>query len=475
MKKFLIFSGLVSMWLVFTAGTIDLDFLFDYANQIRPDYITQDNTDINEITNPGATLGRVLFYDKNLSTDNTIACASCHQQQFAFSDTSLVSTGVNGVTGRHSMRLVNARFSELGRFFWDKRASTLEEQTTMPIQDHAEMGYSGQNGDPSFDDLIQKLYTVDYYDDLFYFVYGDETITEERIQESLAQFIRSIQSFDTKYDEGLSMVDNEMMPFPNFSDAENRGKQLFMQEPEFDMEANRIGGGAGCDNCHRAPEFDIDPLSRSNGIITEISGDINIEIHRSPSLRDMFNPITGDLNGQLMHTGEFSDMASVLDHYSNLGVNLTVSELQHIDTRLRVGPRAQVLHLTDQDKSDMESFLRTLTGTDMYVNEMWSDPFDPDGSLSVISSPLSTDSAEANDYNLDIFPNPVVDRLNINAEEGKIQQVTVHDQRGKVLVKYKLNTANKVQINFEDYSSGIYFISVSLNGDRTTVQKVVKL
>jgi cytochrome c peroxidase len=109
--------------------------LANYANQGKPSYITKDNTGANPISNAKATLGRVLFYDKQLSINNTISCGSCHLQQFAFSDTAVASLGVeNGRTGRHSMRLVNARFSDEVKFFWDERAATLEQQSTKPFK-----------------------------------------------------------------------------------------------------------------------------------------------------------------------------------------------------------------------------------------------------------------------------------------------------------------------------------------------------
>ena len=109
-------------------------------------YIDDDNSGGNAITNSSVLLGRVLFYDKNLSVDNTISCASCHQQVNGFGDDARLSQGVDGMTGRHSMRLINARFGNERRFFWDERANSLEQQTTMPIQDHIEMGFSGQGG-----------------------------------------------------------------------------------------------------------------------------------------------------------------------------------------------------------------------------------------------------------------------------------------------------------------------------------------
>ena len=134
---------------------IDPTNLANYANQIRPAYIGgKDNTGGNNITNAKATLGRVLFYDKNLSFDNSISCGSCHKQQFAFSDTAIASKGVaGGLTARHSMRLINSRYAVETKFFWDERAATLEIQTTKPIQDHAEMGFSGTGGRPGLTNL----------------------------------------------------------------------------------------------------------------------------------------------------------------------------------------------------------------------------------------------------------------------------------------------------------------------------------
>ena len=297
-------------------GEIDLNNLPNYASQTVPGYIAKDNTTSNSITDKGAILGRILFYDKNLSSDNTIACASCHQQSFAFSDGDIASTGVNGTTGRHSMRLVNARFAEEVNFFWDERANSLENQTTQPIQDHVEMGFSGDNGDEDINGLFEKLESIEYYNELFTFVYGDEAVTEERMQNALGQFIRSIQSFDSKYDEGRALVTNNNADFPNFTAEENQGKSLFMERPDFNNNGVRVGGGLGCNACHRAPEFDIDPDSRNNGIIASLSSpnDLDTDVTRSPTLRDLFNG-DGRANGPMMHTGFTEDFGEVLDHY----------------------------------------------------------------------------------------------------------------------------------------------------------------
>ncbi|MEY3737534.1 MAG: hypothetical protein RL544_312, partial [Bacteroidota bacterium] len=163
-----VYPAVVNMF----GAEIDLNNLANYAAQAKPAYIVKDNTGNNPITNAKATLGRVLFYDKNLSIDNTISCSSCHKQAFAFSDTALISAGVaGGKSDRHSMRLVNERFAVESKFFWDERATSLENQITQPIANHDEMGFSGQTGRANIAALLTKLQGVGYYNELFKFVY----------------------------------------------------------------------------------------------------------------------------------------------------------------------------------------------------------------------------------------------------------------------------------------------------------------
>jgi cytochrome c peroxidase len=345
-------------------GTIDLNNLENYADQAVPNYINRDNTNGNPITDAGATLGRALFYDKNLSTNGEISCASCHQQQHAFGDLDVLSTGANGLTGRHSMRLINARFSNESSFFWDERAATLEEQTTMPIQDHAEMGFSGQDGDPSINDLQVKLASLDYYQELFARAFGDEAVTEDRMQMALAQFVRSIQSFDSKYDVGRQQANNDDQDFSNFTDEENLGKLLFLRSPR--------DGGAGCEGCHRAPAFDIDPDSDNNGVISVANSTaVDLSITRAPSLRDLFNA-NGQLNGPLMHDGSFTTALEVINHYNNIMFD---PQNTNLDNRLSGGRQGQNLGLSEAEKEAIVAFLKTLSGSDVYTNTKYSDPF----------------------------------------------------------------------------------------------------
>ena len=182
------------------SGTLDLTALMNYASQSKPAYITKDNTTSGDsITDAGATLGRVLFYDKRLSFDGTISCSACHQQAHAFSDFFVASQGVTGMTARHTMRLINPRFATEIHFFWDQRANTLEDQTTQPIQNAIEMGFSGTGGQPSLTDLLNDLAAIPEYRVLFTAAFGSVvTIDQFHLQQALAQFVRSIQSFDSK-------------------------------------------------------------------------------------------------------------------------------------------------------------------------------------------------------------------------------------------------------------------------------------
>ena len=357
-----------------TFGTkIDPNNLANYANQSKPAYIIKDNTAGNTITNAKATLGRVLFYDKQLSINNTISCGSCHIQKFAFGDTAIASLGVlEGRTGRHSMRLINARFSDEQKFFWDERAATLENQTTRPIQDHAEMGFSGQNGRPGLNDLLTKLKGIGYYQELFKFVYGDQNITEPRLQECLAQFVRSIQSFDSRYDEGRAVTPQEQLPFPNFTTQENLGKNLYLTPPQFNAAGVRTAGGLGCAGCHAPPEFSIDPNSGNNGIIGVLNGTgIDINNTRAPSLRDIVGT-DGNPNGPMMHTGNLRGLQATIGHYGQINVAPANTRL---DPRLRPNGFGQQLNLTQTEVDAVIAFMRTLTGRSVYTDARWSDPF----------------------------------------------------------------------------------------------------
>jgi cytochrome c peroxidase len=223
----------------------------------------------------------------------------------------------------------------------------------------------------SFDDLILKLENIPYYPVLFSNAFGTETITEDRIQQVLAQFVRSIQSFDSKYDEGRMLVANNNQPFPNFSALENLGKNLFTQPPVFNNTGMRINGGVGCAGCHQAPEFDVDPNSLNNGVIGTI-GQLGTDLTntRAPSLRDLVKQ-NGTTNGGFMHNGAFEELIGVVNHYNEIDATGN----NNLDPRLRPGGNAQQLNMTIDEKNALVAFMETLTGEDIYTNPKWSNPF----------------------------------------------------------------------------------------------------
>jgi cytochrome c peroxidase len=461
MKKLVttVIVGLITIILV--AATIDLNIPFNYENQSITPYITKDNTGGNEISDMGATLGRVLFYDKNLSLNNTIACASCHLQEFAFGDTALASLGFDGgLTGRHSMRLVNPRFSDEIKFFWDERADSLEMQATMPIKDHIEMGFSGTNGQPDFDSLINKLYTIDYYEPLFYAVFGDTLISEDRIQKALAQFTRSIQSFDSKYDEGRIQVNNDAQDFPNYTNSENNGKTLFLDPPPL--------GGAGCAGCHRPPEFDIDPNTLNNGIVGVIGSNTAIDITntRAPSIRDIVNP-NGDLNGPLMHNGSVTSLPALIAHYNTV---VQVAGNTNLDPRLQ-GPGGD-LQLTPTESQDLINFLETLTSSAIYTDEKWSDPFDENGDIEII--PLITAAlSDQNEFELVLYPNPMSSSFEVKSS-AIIQSMQIFNVAGKLVYLNESLHNKEITVNTTDWKEGMYIVRlISAHGEMYT-HKIMK-
>ena len=167
---------------------LDLTALANYANPTLPAYYdrrvqAQDNTPAaNPVTDRTATLGRVLFYDKHLSVNDTLSCASCHQAGAGFSDPARFSTGFDGSTQgtAHAPRLGNVRYYAPGTMFWDKRAASVEAQASQPIENGIEMGYDAAHGGMAA--LLPKLQAIGYYQELFAFAYGDANVTEARIR-----------------------------------------------------------------------------------------------------------------------------------------------------------------------------------------------------------------------------------------------------------------------------------------------------
>lgn len=308
--------------------------------------IATDNTPANNaITNAGATLGRVLFYDKRLSANDQQACASCHVQAKGFSDTLKLSAGfAGGVTSRHAMGLTNARFYQRGRFFWDERAGTLEAQVLQPIQNSVEMGMT-------LDNLVTKLSIASYYPALFAAAFGTTDITSDRISRALAQFVRSLISTQSKFDRGLAVGPQGFAAV--FTQQELNGQQIF-------------DGPGGCAACHGTAAHVSDNI-HNNGLDLSNTADSGAGGGRfkAPSLRNIA------VRAPYMHDGRFSTLAQVVEHY-NSGVQAN----PNLDQRLRVpGGNPRRLTLSQGDKDALIAFLGTLTDSTLLKDARLGSPF----------------------------------------------------------------------------------------------------
>ena len=324
-------SALNTVSTVLNLPSTPLNYLVTYPTHVANALAAADNTPANnQLTNEGATLGRVLFYDKHLSQNNTISCASCHKPELSFDDNAALSTGFNGgKTSRNSMSLINLRFYQNGRMFWDERAGSLEAQALQPIQNHVEMGLT-------LNELESKVKGLDYYPDLFLKAFGSSTIDSTKISKAIAQYVRSIVTYQSKYD----LVKEGKI---SFSTSEARGEQIFLN-----------AGGATCASCHTPPMFITSNPRQGFGLAD--NNDIGIRgsnNFKSGSLRNVIN------RTNLFHNGSILSVQAML----NAGAPGTGS---------RPIPQHSV---APQDVQDMLNFLNTLTDETIYTDPKFSNPF----------------------------------------------------------------------------------------------------
>jgi len=307
------------------------DYIVTYPAHVQAALTANDNTPAdNPITNDGATLGRVLFYDKQLSKNNKVSCASCHQQQFSFDDNAALSTGVDGgLTTRNSMAILNVRFYKSGKMFWDERATTLEKQALQPIQNHVEM-------DLTLAQLETKVNALSYYPALFQKAFGSTLIDSVRIAKALAQFERSIVTYQSKYDrvkQGLAA----------FTTAEAQGEQLFLN----------AAAPNTCASCHTPPMFITSTPNAPFALLDAADLGINNENRfKSGSLRNISN------RTKLFHNGRIENLQSML---APVGPGTPPPIPNHA-----VAP---------QDVQNLLAFLNTLTDNTITTEAKFSNPF----------------------------------------------------------------------------------------------------
>jgi cytochrome c peroxidase len=341
------------------------DTTFDYVDPPLPAHFTdpaaalgsvaaRDNTPAdNPLTDAGATLGRVLFYDLRLSGSDVVACASCHRQETGFADPRRFSVGHAGrLTRRHSMGLANGRWYAPGRQFWDERAADFEAQALMPVQDTSEMALP-------LDDLEIKLAVTSYYPPLFAAAFGTPAVTAARVARALAQFERSMVSYRSRFDSALVAGNGD--PSATFTAQELLGYRLFTSAA-----GDATVASFGCDRCHQTAAHVAD-RPRNNGLDAATDADSGAGGGRFkvPSLRNVA------VRPPYMHDGRFSSLLQVVRHY-RAGV-LPHAEL---DALLR-GPDGlpRRADWSTQEMDALVAFLETLTDRAFLADPRFADPF----------------------------------------------------------------------------------------------------
>ncbi|MDX1478761.1 MAG: cytochrome c peroxidase [Saprospiraceae bacterium] len=307
------------------------------------------------VTDAGATLGRVLFYDKILSRTNKVSCATCHVQSAGFGDGTALSSGVHEqVLTRHTPALINLYDDRM--LFWDGRSKSLEDLVLRPVRNHQEMGLD----DIEF--LLAKLNKATYYPALFEQAFGSSDITQERVVDALAQFVRSMISARSKFDRVQAGIEE-------FNHLELLGQQVFF-------------GEGRCYQCHLGQDFNErggffggwdDP--QANIGLDEVYADPGagafdpeeVGEFKIPSLRNIA------VTAPYMHDGRFSTLEEVIDHYNN-----NIQDHENLSFELRdwqTGGPAR-LGLDDQQVTALIRFLETLTDHAYLADERFSDPFE---------------------------------------------------------------------------------------------------
>lgn len=310
---------------------------YDYFDEVPLGISFLENNNWND---EKASLGRILFYDKKLSLNNSTSCASCHSQEFAFAEDLTVSTGLFGEeVSRNSNSLAYSAFR--GRYFWDGRSGDINKAVLEPIKNHTEMAFE------NIALLENRLQSTDYYPSLFEEVYGSELISEDEIGDALGQFLSSMYSFSSKYDKGLETA------FSNFNSSEIRGKNLFFDE-------------LNCNHCHNGYNFDSYYRESNIGLdqVYEDQGASNGRF-RVPTLRNI------GMTAPYMHDGRYESLKDVVEFY-----NSGIQDNPNLDwVLLDENGKSLKMNLTDTDINDLVAFLSTLDDNNLVTDRRFSNPF----------------------------------------------------------------------------------------------------
>jgi cytochrome c peroxidase len=294
-----------------------------------------------------------LFYEKRLSGDNTMSCASCHIQEANFADLTPTSVGIDGIAGdRKSMAIVNLAWQQ--HFFWDGRVNSLEEQALLPVEDPIEMHETWANA-------LDKILVDPLYEQLFKDAFCDVKITKYHAAKAIAQFERTLVSANSKYDRVVYGRTE------NFTDLEAYGRNMFVNEEgdcfhcHGDIATHNLFGAWGT---LQFSNNGLDSILTPNTGLEVVTGDpLDRGKFKIPTLRNseyLFN---------YMHDGRFSTLEEVLEHY-NMGGHISAT----IDPNMEF---AGIGHnWTPYQKSALLAFIKTLSDIEFLSNPKFSDPFE---------------------------------------------------------------------------------------------------
>lgn len=363
------------------------DIPFDYTDIFIPDYILQSTDPSNtpflplldSITNAGAALGRVLFYEKRLSANRQISCGSCHAQALSFGAGTAGSPGFAGaVTPRNTMHINQLIFAPGTPVFWDGRVQTIHQQVIMPILHPDEMGLS----EP---EITARLQEASYYPPLFEAAFGDSEVTLERVRSALVQFVASMASFQTKFDQMLESGDlNVLTP------VEQQGWLLFQQS---------------CVLCHIEGHFGTDSLFNIGlemeyadpGMAGWTGNPAHHGAFKSPTLRNIAHA------APYMHDGRFATLEDVINFYSD---EVAAHPNNHMAEMLDLPLPFRGFRYSDQEKAALVAFMHTLTDTVLLTHPKWSDPFVP--------TTNANETTESEVFSWSMSPNPAAHEVRVS-------------------------------------------------------------
>ncbi|MFN8547617.1 MAG: cytochrome c peroxidase [Candidatus Eisenbacteria bacterium] len=294
----------------------------------------------NPTTRQGVELGRRLFYDTRLSINRSESCGTCHDPAFAFTDRGRqFSLGAEEQSGdRNAPAVINLAWSR--DLFWNGRATGLEAQALLPVENPIEMMEHWPN-------VVTKLSDDPDYPRLFHRAFGSEEITKTRVVQAIAQFERTLLSYDAKYDRILRGE-------AAFTESEQRGYRLFFTEK------------ADCFHCHVDITF-TDYDFHDNGLDNpppparaEVTGNpIDVGAWKTPTLRNVI------FTAPYMHDGRFTTLRQVIDHYdSGEGIAESIPFVHF----------GRGLALSEGDKTDLLNFILCLTDSSFVKNPAFQDP-----------------------------------------------------------------------------------------------------